>query len=60
MSGDRVCQICPSCKEIIFHQNNHQEFEKVLFTNLNLIKIFLEAEPVTYYELSFSYIALPT
>ena len=36
-------------------QNNHQEFEKVLFTNLNLIKIFLEAEPVTYYELSFSY-----
>ena len=36
-------------------QNNYQEFEKVLFTNLNLIKIFLEAEPVTYYELSFSY-----
>lgn len=36
-------------------KNNYQEFENILFTDLNLIKIFINTEPVTYYELSFSY-----
>ena len=36
-------------------QNNYQEFENILFTDLILIKIFINTEPVTYYELSFSY-----